>query len=85
VLYHLAKNGECQDKLYAELKNLLPAWDSQVTAEVLTRAIYLKRCLKESLRMNPVSIGVGRTVPEDTVIGGYQIPAEVRKIFFYHY
>ena len=38
---------------------------------------YLKACLHESQRLNPVVIGFSSTVPADIVLGGYQIPREI--------
>jgi ecdysteroid 25-hydroxylase CYP302A1 len=29
---------------------------------------------RESLRLNPVSVGVGRILPQDTLLGGYWVP-----------
>ncbi len=29
---------------------------------------------RESLRLNPVSVGVGRVLPLDTLLGGYNVP-----------
>lgn len=77
ALYHLATNKEKQRKLYEESLTLLPNETMRVTSEVLARAEYLKACLKESLRLNPVSVGVGRILEEDAVFSGYFVPAGV--------
>ncbi|KAG8227908.1 hypothetical protein J437_LFUL011836 [Ladona fulva] len=45
-----------------------------ITDEVLSQANYTKAVLKESLRLNPVSVGVGRILPCDTVFSGYSVP-----------
>ena len=38
------------------------------------RSTYCRAVLKETLRLNPISIGVGRILNRDHVLGGYQIP-----------
>ena len=36
--------------------------------------IFLHFLSRESLRLNPVSVGVGRILPQDTLLGGYMVP-----------
>ncbi|OTF70195.1 hypothetical protein BLA29_002211, partial [Euroglyphus maynei] len=36
----------------------------------------LKACVKETLRLRPISIGVGRLATNDMVIAGYHIPKD---------
>ncbi|KAI5631963.1 cytochrome p450 domain-containing protein [Phthorimaea operculella] len=74
ALYHLSRNPACQEKLYKEAVTLLPSKDSVLTAETLSKASYVRSCVKESLRLNPVSIGVGRLLQKDIVLKGYLIP-----------
>ena len=73
----MAENQEEQLRLCKELKKLLPTWESPITVETLAKASFLKRVVKESLRLNPISIGVGRILTQDGVIGGYDVPAGV--------
>lgn len=75
ILYYLAMNRRCQEKLALELGSLLPTKDSKLSMEQLQEAVYLKACIKESLRLSPIAIGVGRVLPEDIVLSGYNIPA----------
>ena len=77
VLYHLAKNAPKQEKLWREIQSCLPNEDDRITWETLTNMSYLKAVIKESMRLNPISIGVGRILPEDSVIAGYLIPKDV--------
>ncbi|CAG7667369.1 unnamed protein product, partial [Allacma fusca] len=74
ILYHLAQNDHQQQLLFDELKTLLPTWDTPMTSEILAKAGFLKRVVKESLRLNPISIGVGRQLTQDGIIGGHHIP-----------
>lgn len=56
---------------------LLPCHNQPVTADVLRKALYTKAVIKEGLRLNPISIGVGRILQTDVIISGYQIPKGV--------
>ncbi|XP_061710510.1 cytochrome P450 302a1, mitochondrial [Cydia pomonella] len=76
ALYHLATNPECQAELFQEALTILPSKDSPLTPEALSKAHYLRSCVKESLRLNPVSIGVGRLLQKDIVLKGYHIPKD---------
>ncbi|CAG9127052.1 unnamed protein product [Plutella xylostella] len=74
ILYHMARNPGCQETLYKEVSHLLPSKESAITNEVLTQAVYARSCIKEALRLNPVSIGVGRVLQKDIVLRGYLVP-----------
>ena len=77
VLYHLAVNPEVQNKLYEESCQLLAKPSCAVTTSVLAKAQYTKAVLKETFRMNPVSVGVGRILAQDTILSGYHVPKGV--------
>ncbi|KAK8383651.1 hypothetical protein O3P69_015840 [Scylla paramamosain] len=76
VLYSLANNQDKQDLLAQEARRLLDGSDGKVTTKVLSEARYLKAVMKETYRLHPISIGVGRVIQEDTVIRGFRIPKE---------
>lgn len=77
-MYHLAKNQEVQSKLYEETRNILPDSSAALNESIfLNKAAYAKAVLKESLRLNPISIGVGRKTNNDLVLGGYNVPRGV--------
>lgn len=75
ILYHLATHPSSQEKLFLELHRLLPDKDSHLDLEQLQNATYLRACIRESLRLSPIAIGVGRMLPEDIVLSGYNVPA----------
>lgn len=74
ILYHLAKNRLSQSTLYQECKRLLPKPDSPVTKEVLSEAQYAKAVVKESLRLRPVSVGIGRVLDKDAQFSNFIVP-----------
>ncbi|XP_042223672.1 cytochrome P450 302a1, mitochondrial-like [Homarus americanus] len=76
VLHNLATNPDKQELLAAEARTLLARSGGEVTSRVLSEARYLKAVLKETYRLRPVSIGVGRIIQEDVVIRGYRIPKD---------
>lgn len=82
LLYYLALNKEVQNRLWEEVKRLLPNSNSPVTKEVLAEAHYAKACLKETHRLRPISVGVGRILDRPTVFSGYEVPEDVREFLF---
>ncbi|GBM18605.1 putative cytochrome P450 49a1 [Araneus ventricosus] len=75
LLYHLAKNQDKQEKLYQEITKFLPSKDLKITSPIYEEIRYLKACIKESLRLNPVIGGTARTLAKDAVLSGYMVPA----------
>ncbi|CAH0384379.1 unnamed protein product [Bemisia tabaci] len=76
ALYHLAKNRESQDLVHKEVKKLMNNHNSDgtITAEMLKNASYTKAVVKEVLRMNPISVGIGRILAKDAVLSNYFVP-----------
>lgn len=78
ILYHLAKNPIVQNELYRETCDILPDCSAKLTESIfLNKAPYARAVLKESLRLNPISIGVGRKLNNDLVLSGYNVPRGV--------
>ncbi|XP_055698585.1 probable cytochrome P450 12a4, mitochondrial [Phlebotomus papatasi] len=78
VLYVLAKNPEKQDKLRQELMKILPEKTSPLTVENMSNMPYLRACIKEALRLYPVTFGNFRSTGQDLVLKGYHIPKNTR-------
>ncbi|KAB0797767.1 hypothetical protein PPYR_08760 [Photinus pyralis] len=74
ILYHLARNRLCQSTLYQECKRLLPNPDSLITKEILSEAHYAKAVIKETLRLQPISVGVGRVLDRDAEFSNFHVP-----------
>lgn len=79
ALYYVSKHPEVQEKLRAEIDQILVNKNTPVTYEALNQIPYTKACIKETLRLAPISIGNMRTMAKDVVIGGYRIPKGVRR------
>lgn len=73
ILLCLAKNPEKQEKLRKEMRTILPQKDSVLTLENMKNLPYLRACIKEGMRMYPISLGIMRTNVEGVVLSGYQI------------
>lgn len=76
-LFRIASNPDVQQKMFNELRELLPNKEDDVTDSVLKRAVYAKAVLQEIFRINPASVGVGRVLPKPCVLSGYNVPAGV--------
>lgn len=74
ILYHLAKNQNIQEKLRIETTQLLKNHNEPISINILRNASYTKAVIKESLRLNPISIGIGRILQTDVVLSGYKVP-----------
>ncbi|EDW79890.1 uncharacterized protein Dwil_GK17776 [Drosophila willistoni] len=75
LLYHVARNRDVQQRLYEEALRVLPDPKEPLCADNLrTDITYTRAVLKESLRLNPISIGFGRILNQDTVLSGYFVP-----------
>ncbi|KHN82878.1 Cytochrome P450 4C1 [Toxocara canis] len=77
VLFLLGQRQHLQDKVYEELNEIFGDSDRAITVDDLKRMKYLEQCMKESIRMYPTVVMIGRRITEDTVVGDYLIPAGV--------
>ncbi|XP_047121731.1 probable cytochrome P450 301a1, mitochondrial, partial [Schistocerca piceifrons] len=81
ILYQLATRPAEQEKIHQELLNLLPSAETHITSSHLDQMHYLRAFIKEVFRMYSTVIGNGRTLQQDTIIGGYHIPKGVQLVF----
>ncbi|CAH1454374.1 unnamed protein product [Lactuca virosa] len=74
AMYELAKNPHMQDRLYEEIQSVCGS--KKITEENLSQLPYLYAVFQETLRKHcPVPIMPLRYVHENTVLGGYHVPA----------
>ena len=74
AVYFLTQNLEAQSKLREEISELLSKTNGQFNELFLNSIPYLKACVKETMRLQPVSIGIGRVTDQELVIRDYRIP-----------
>lgn len=77
VLYNLARNPDKQEILHQEIRKILPEKSSKLDASSFNEVPYLRAVIKESLRLRPIINGNMRSLPDDAVLQGYQIPKGV--------
>ncbi|PSN42151.1 hypothetical protein C0J52_18993 [Blattella germanica] len=65
VMYYLAKNQDKQQKLFEELRRFLPGKEDPLTSNILNEMKYLKACIKESMRISPITSGNQRVLVKD--------------------
>lgn len=83
LLHHISKNQHVQDLMYEEAKKVLPNVDDDITPDILNSKIpYTRAVLKETFRLNPISIGIGRILNHDTILGGYLVPKKVNLLTY---
>ncbi len=72
MLYLLAQHSDIQERAVKEIVSINPK-----TAEEWQQIPTIKGSVKEALRLYPVATFLTRILPKQSVIGGYEIPAEV--------
>ncbi|KAK4886796.1 hypothetical protein RN001_003067 [Aquatica leii] len=81
ILYQLATRPEQQEKMYQELKRVIPDPNTPLNVKLLDEMVFLKAFVKEVFRVYSTVIGNGRTLQKDTVIMGYNIPKGTQVVF----
>lgn len=74
MLLCLAKDPEKQQRVREEVMQILPQKNGDFTADALNNVPYLRACLKESMRVYPLSVGMVRVTQSDLVLSGYRVP-----------
>ncbi|KAF4519781.1 hypothetical protein B566_EDAN009031 [Ephemera danica] len=77
ILLHLSKNQSKQEKLFNELKRLMPDPAAPIKFETLNEMRFMRACIKESMRLNPVILANARTTSDEIVLSNYRIPKNV--------
>lgn len=78
ALYHISQNPNVQRRMFEESIKVLKHHDQELSADdVESKISYTRAVLKEVFRLNPISVGVGRIISKDMVLGGYNVPAGV--------
>nr|QLI62192.1 cytochrome P450 43 [Streltzoviella insularis] len=75
LLLMIAYHPEAQEKLYAEIEDVIGDQDRPITEEDLKRMPYLDMVFKEILRLFPIGTLLQRTITEDIVISAGTLPA----------
>jgi len=81
MLYYIANNMEKQEKLRKEVMSVLPDKTMPITSDMLQNIPYVRGCIKETLRLFPITNGVLRNIQQDIYLGGYMISKGVRIVF----
>ncbi|MFF3706322.1 cytochrome P450 [Streptomyces phaeochromogenes] len=82
VLYELARNEEIDERVQAELEDVLG--ERPVTFDDLTRLPYLGRVITEALRLHHTGWLVTRRTLQPTRIGEWEIPAGTELAYCQH-
>ena len=82
LLYEIAKYPELQERLVQEISSVVGD-KKHPSLDDLQKMSLLRNCVKETLRMYVPVAGMTRTLAEDTVLMGYQVPAGVSAVYTY--
>nr|CAG4640893.1 EOG090X06YP [Eulimnadia texana] len=73
LLYNMSKNPTVLEKVYEELDKVAPA-GTPITASVVRHLPYLRACVTESFRLNPIAPNVARLTEQDMLFQNYHVP-----------
>ena len=75
ALYMLGLHPEAQEKVHEELNEVFGSdTNREITNEDISKMKFLECCIKESMRVIPTVMFIGRHLIKDTKIGNYTIP-----------
>ncbi|EDV28482.1 uncharacterized protein TRIADDRAFT_19239 [Trichoplax adhaerens] len=75
TLYNLGKNPRVQDKLRSEVRSIMKD-SKEPDANLIEKMPYLRSCVKETLRLQPIAFALPRIIGNDLVLSGYKVPAK---------
>ncbi|CAH1160273.1 unnamed protein product [Phaedon cochleariae] len=81
ILYQIATRPDQQQKLYEELRRVMPDPREPLDSNKLEEMVFLKAFVKEVFRVYSTVIGNGRTLQEDMILLGYKVPKGVQVVF----
>jgi cytochrome P450 len=73
ILFLLASNPDKQEKLFDEVSSVLSSHEDEVTESIMNEMSYLDLVIKESLRLIPVGILIGRTATDDIEFSKFKL------------
>ena len=73
TLYNLVRNPQHLRQLEQEVDEVLGP-ETTPTIKAIHKMPFLKNCIKETLRIYPVTLSTGRTMENDMELGGYFLP-----------
>lgn len=73
ALYELALNQTIQDRVRAEIKEVLQKTDGNITYDSIKEMKYLDACFQETLRKYPVLLWLSRTAMADYTFSGTKV------------
>lgn len=73
--YFLATNDESRRRLYDEVMTELPSSGQRLESHHLKQMTYLKACIQETMRLQPVSIGIGRILQKSVCLNHFHVPS----------
>ena len=74
ALFELAKHPKVQESLYKEIMDVVGP-DREPTNEQLQKLHLVRACIRETLRLYPAIGATSRTMANDCVLLGYQVPS----------
>lgn len=78
----LAMHPEHQEKVYQEVRNVMPLQNTDLTQTELEKLKFTDLCIKESLRLFPTAPLIGRVANKPIILSnGVEIPANVPLMF----
>jgi len=83
ALYELARNPGYYCRLADEVESVVGA-DAPPTVKNVHKMPFLKNCIKETLRIYPVTLSTARTMDKDMELDGYFVPKDTNVVFNFY-
>lgn len=74
ALYFLTQNPDAQKKVREEVERMLNETGGQFSEKHLNSIPFTKACVKETMRLQPVSIGIGRVTDQELLLRNHRVP-----------